>query len=264
MAGYFGTDQQKALQARAEVSVPEMSTKPGLCQNGRMVGCDDLDALGWPAIYEILDRDGFVGFRLIPAARETEVRDRLSERGFRLDTWNLFIGPKHEILSSCQEIASRPLPPGLSLLPMPDEPDSPYTRSVQALIASTGIMPFSGSLLAGLLGPARTIVIGTEERSIAAAAHGYRPHNAESRFHDYAWGGLVAVSDAYRGLGLGRQINAILAVTVLREFGASHLYEMISADNTASRRMAEACGLRHDPGFLCGSATRSDRERFTR
>ena len=26
----------------------------------------------------------------------------------------------------------------------------------------------------------------------------------------------------------------------------------------------EACGLRHDPGFLCGSATRSDRGRFTR
>lgn len=264
MAGYFGTDQQKALQARAEASVPEMSTKPGLCQNGRMVGCDDLDALGWPAIDEILDRDGFMGFRLIAAAREAEVRDRLSRRGFRLDTWNLFIGAEREVLSSCQAITSCPLPLDLSLLPMPHEPDGTYTRNVQALIASTGIMPFSGSLLAGLLGPARTVVVGTEEGAIAATAHGYLPHNRMSRFRDYAWGGLVAVADVYRGSGLGRYINALLALTVIRELGASHFYEMISAENLASRRMAEACGLRHDPSFLCGSATRSDLGRFTR
>jgi GNAT superfamily N-acetyltransferase len=264
MAGYFGTDEQKALQARAEASVPEMSTKPGLCQNGRMVGCDDIDALGWPSIYEILDRDGFVGFRLIPAAREQEVRDRLAQRGFRLDTWNLFIASKEAILSSCTEIVKRPLPPGLTVLPMPDDPEGPYMHSVQALIASTGIMPFSGSLLAGLLGSARTVVVGAAEHALAATAHAYLPHNQRSRYRTYAWGGLVAVADTYRGLGLGRYVNALLAITALRELGASHLYEMISADNVASLRMAEACGLRHDPSFLCGSATRSDRGRFTR
>lgn len=264
MAGYFGTDDQKALQARAEASVPEMSTTPGLCQNGRMVGCDDIDTLGWPAIDEILDRDGFVGFRLIAAAREPEVRDRLAQRGFRLDTWNLFIGSKEAILSSCTEIVERPLPPGLALLPMPADPEGPYMRSVQALIASTGIMPFSGSLLAGLMGPARTVVLGTAEHALAATAHAYLPHNRWSRYRTYAWGGLVAVAESHRRLGLGRTVNALLAVTALRAFGASHLYEMISADNVASVRMAEACGLRHDPSFLCGSATRSDRGRFTR
>lgn len=264
MAGYFGTDEQKALQARAEASVPEMSTVPGLCQNGRMVGCDDLDALGWPAIFDILDRDGFIGFRLIPAAREREVRDGLAQRGFRLDTWNLFIGAIETILRACTEIVKRPLPPGLALLPMPDEAEGPYTERVQALIASTGIMPFSGSLLAGLMGPARTVVIGAREDALAATAHAYLPHNRWSRYRDYAWGGLVAVAEPYRGLGLGRTVNALLAVTALRAFGASHLYEMISADNAASVRMAEACGLRHDPSFLCGSATRADRGRFTR
>ena len=78
------------------------------------------------------------------------------------------------------------------------------------------------------------------------------------------WGGLVAVDDAQRGKGLGRLINAMMVVAAFRDLGASHVYELVSATNEVSRRMVEACGLRHAPELVCGLATREQAARFTR
>ena len=85
--------------------------------------------------------------------------------------------------------------------------------------------------------PAMTVAVGDRNGTIAAAAHGYLPHNAHSAYHRHAWGGLVAVAGAQRGKGLGNYINAQMIVSVFRELDATHLYELVSASNVPSRRM---------------------------
>ncbi|MFC5067583.1 GNAT family N-acetyltransferase [Flaviflagellibacter deserti] len=264
MAGYFGTQRQQDLQAQAEKNVDLIKATPGACQNGRMIGVDDLDALGWDRIDEFLARDGVCGFRLIPAHRAGEIGVRLAERNCRFDTWDLFLADRTSALDACEPILAAGLPDGLSDLDQPTDPEGDDTARIQALIAEAGVVPFSGSFLVGACGPAVTMAVGDQNGEIVAAAHGYMPHNAHSPYPGHGWGGLVAVAGSQQGKGLGKYINARVLVGVLRDLGATHVYELISATNLPSRRMAESCGLRHEPGLVCGIAAPTESGKFTR
>jgi hypothetical protein len=264
MSGYFGTKAQRRLQAQAEQSIDFIKATPGVCQAGRTMGCDDPDQLGWERIEEFLDRDGVCGFRLIPAENAEKLRSRMLERNFRFDTWDVFLADRSSALPASEAIISRGLPAGLTALDRPTEPESEYTARIQALMGAAGVVPFSGSLLVGTLGAATTVAIGDGNGTIVAAAHGYLPHNAHSAYHRYAWGGLVAVAQSQRGKGLGNYINAQMIVSVFRDLDATHVYELVSASNMPSRRMVESCGLRPEPGLVCGLATPHESARFTR
>ena len=166
MSGYFGTEVQQRLQAQAEASVDFINATPGACQIGRIMGCDDPDRFGWGLIDEILDRDGVCGFRMIPASKAHEIRSRLSEQGFRFDSWDVFVADRASALEASEIIVGQGLPDGLVDPGGPADPDSEYTARIQALMGSSGVVPFSGSLLTGALGPATTVVVGDgRERS---------------------------------------------------------------------------------------------------
>lgn len=264
MSGYFGTEVQQRLQARAEEAAAFIAATPGACQTGRTMGCDDPDRFGWAQIDEFLERDGVFGFRLLSAVKAREVGLRLEERGFRFDTWDVFLADRATALAACAVILSDGLPDGSSSMHSPHDPDGDDTRRIQTLIAETGVVPFSGSLLVGRCGPAKTFALQDREGRVVAAAHGYLPHNAHSPYRSYAWGGLVAVAAAQRGRGLGSCINALMIAGVMQDLQATHIYEIVSASNAASRRMVAACGLRHEPDLVSGIATPVSEERFTR
>jgi hypothetical protein len=264
MSGYFGTEIQKRLQAQAESSTDFISTTPGACQTGRTMGCDDLDLLGWERITKFLDRDDICGFRLIPVSRIEGLKSDLSERGYRFDTWDVFLAERATALAASTAILARGLPDGLVELERPTDPESDYMKRIQALMGGAGVVPFSGSMLAGTLAPATTVAVGDREGNVVAVAHGYLPHNSFSDHRQHAWGGLVAVTESQRNKGLGNYINARMIVSVFRDLGAAHVYELVSAKNVPSRRMVEACGLRHEPGLVCGIAIPNDGALFTR
>jgi len=264
MAGYFGTEAQQAMQALAEASVEFVRTTQGACQVGRMIGCDDPDRFGWDRIDAILERDGICGFRLLTPDAAERLRSHLAERGFRFDTWEVFLADRARALACCERILSGGLPGGLTELAMPTEPEGADTVRIQALMGRSGVVPFSGSFLTGRLGPAVTVAVGDAEGGVVAAAHGYLPHNDTSPFRGHAWGGLVCVAASQRGRGLGAFINARMIEGVFRTLDATHVHELVSLSNEPSRRMVEACGLRHEPGLVCGVATREGAGRFTR
>jgi hypothetical protein len=264
MSGYFGTQLQQRLQAQAETSVDFINATGGACQTGRMMGCDDLDRLGWARIDEFLDRDGICGFRLIPVDKVEELRSHLAKRNFGFDTWDVFLADRMSALAASVGIVSRGLPDGLADLDAPTRPEDEYTARIQSLMGAAGVAPFSGSLLVGAFGPATTVAVGDGDGSIVAAAHGYLPHNVHSPYHRYAWGGLVAVAGSQRGKGLGNYINARMIVSVFHDLGATHIYELVSASNLPSRRMVASCGLRHEQSLVCGIAAPKDGARFTR
>jgi RimJ/RimL family protein N-acetyltransferase len=264
MTGYFGTESQRRLQAQAEASAALINETPGLCQAGRIMACDEPDRLGWKRIDAFLERDGVFGFRLIPANKVDAIKSELMKRNFRLDTWDVFAADRTAAQAAAQAILSQGLPEGLSDLPMPTNPNDEYTGHIQALMGAAGIVPFSGSLLTGALGPAVTAAVGDKDGNVVAAAHGYLPHNMHSIYHRHAWGGLAAVAEAQRGKGIGTYINARMIVSVFRDLGATHVHEFVSESNIPSRRMVEACGLRHEPALACGMATPIESARYTR
>jgi hypothetical protein len=264
MGGYFGTETQQRLQAKVEASRDFITMTPGACEAGRIMSCDDLDRLGWDRILEFLERDGICGFRFIPSDRIAGLRDRLVGQGYRLDTWDIFLADAETALVASEAILSAGLPDDLREINGPTDPDDAYTREVQLLMSEAGVVPFSGSMLTGEHGPATTVVVADADGTPVVAAHAYLPHNAFSNFRGYAWGGLVAVAESQRGRRLGNYINARAVVGAIRDLGATHIYELVSATNVPSRRMVESCGLRHEPAFLSGMAVPADGGRFTR
>jgi hypothetical protein len=264
MSGYYGTEMQQRLQARAEENADFIRTTAGACQAGRTMGCDDPDRFGWERILHFVNRDGACGFRLIALARMEALRSRMAEQNLRLDTWEVFLADRTTALPAAEAILDRGLPDGLTDLDRPTDPDGAYISRIQALMGSAGVFPFSGSLLVGALGPATTVAVGDASGRIVAAAHGYMPHNEHSRWRHYAWGGLVAVDETERGRRLGSYINARMVVSVFRDLGATHIYELVAGSNAPSRRMVEACGLRLEPALVCGVGTPNDKARLTK
>jgi len=192
------------------------------------------------------------------------LKSRLGERGFRFDSWDAFLADRATALPIVEAIVARGLPDGLRDLDQPVDAEGEDIARFQTLMASSGVVPFSGSFLTGAIGPAVTSAVGDGEGNVVAVAHGYMPHNAHSPYRSHAWGGLVAVSEAQRGKGLGSYINARMILSAFRDLGATHVYELVSASNIASRRMVASCGLRPEPSLICGIAVPSEGGRFTR
>jgi hypothetical protein len=264
MGGYFGTETQQRLQAIVEARREFIRTTPGACEAGRFMSCDNMDRLGWDLILDYLKSDGVFGFRFLPADSVAALRDRLAGHGYRLDTWDIFVADAATALAASDAILTAGLPEGLMEIEGPDDPEGEYTRRVQLLMSEAGVVPFSGSMLAGEHSPAVTAVIADTDGNPVAAAHAYMPHNAFGDYRGYAWGGLVAVAESQRGRRLGSHVNARAISRAVRDLGATHVYEIVSPTNIPSRRMVESCGLRQDPGVLAGMAVPSDGARFTR
>lgn len=264
MTGYFGTPMQQRLQAQAEARAGLIEATPGACQTGRTMGCDDPERLGWARIFEFLERDSVFGFRLIARNQADTLAARLEERGFRFDRWDVFLAGRDDALAASGTVLSRGLPDKFRHLAQPTDAESNDIARIQALMGAAGVVPFSGSMLVGEAGPVVTVTVGDTDGVVIAAAHGYLPHNAFSQHHRYAWGGLVAVAEAQRGKGIGAYINAHMITRVFRDLQATHIYELVSSTNLPSRRMVEACGLRHEPNLVCGVAVPHESRRLTR
>jgi len=263
MTGYFGTSKQIALQQRAEDMYRWTTSTPGACNNARMLGSDEPDRLGIETIRKLLLEDGIFGFRLIRKTDLDRLQREMSAANARLDTWDVFVGDAERITRATGEILSSALPDGYREMQPLDGTTGPRTRRFQELVASSGIAPFSAGFLNGQFGEVVNVGLEDGDGSLAACAHAYLPHNAHSLHHRWAWGGLVAVAEDHRGKGLGTIVNALMARHALTDLSATHLYELVSASNTASRKMVEKSGLAMSDNLISGLASQSE-ARFTR
>src|SRR5262245_41477071 len=138
MSGYFGTEAQQRLQARAEENVAFINATPGACQAGRTMGCDDPDRLGWDKIEAFIERDGVCGFRLLSTDVAETVRSRLAQRKLRFDTWDVFVADRATALAASEAIVARGIPDGLTQLKVPAEPEGDTVARIQALMGAAG------------------------------------------------------------------------------------------------------------------------------
>lgn len=264
MSGYAGSEAQIELMRRSDDHAEWTRTTRGACNVGRMLGCDDIEQIGWPTILDALQRGGSFGFRLLSLDAATAAAAELQRHGYRLDMWDVFVAGRSEAASQVDAIFDSGLPPGMSWLDIGADPDGAAMRSVQAFMLANGVVPFSGSMLLGRYGPARTLAIADADGTVVASACTYLPHNATSVHARKAWGGLVAVDPSQRGRKLGVLINAAMVKAAFEELAAEGIYELVSSSNMPSRRMVEACGLRHDPAVVSGVATTADGTRYTK
>src|SRR5680860_1928366 len=132
MAGYIGTEQQIALQKAADDAFDWMISTPGACNPGRSLGTDDPDRLGWDKIFEILKSDKIFAFSLMHIDQVDQIAKTLSEHGYRLDLWDVFITDRATSDRKSLPILEKALSDGFFERPQLESNEHPDTGKVQS------------------------------------------------------------------------------------------------------------------------------------
>lgn len=259
---YYGTEKQQRLQRQCDEAQSIIAATPGLVQAGRFFSVDDIDRIDWAFVEDRLASDGVFGFCMMPTTRIEEIREKLGS-SYRLDLWSVFSADRDTAIAACKSLLEADLPDGVTRVDLTDHSADEAIRLVQTCMAENGIAPFSGAMLIGKVVPAATLAFADVDGHIAATAHANMPFNSHSRHRSSAWVGLITVAAQLRGRGLGRSINALAIMAAAEGLGANAVVEFVHAENAASRRMIESCGLRLDPELVCGLAVQTVDARFT-
>lgn len=244
---YFGEPRIQALQKNRDDEVEDLRDLPGAVIHARTFSVDDSEAMGWPRIKNIVAREGIVTLRGADQSVISKARKELAEFDPSEHYWDIFMADAKTICEVCSPIASAPLPAGL--VRMADENiTAKLVREVQCFLDEQGVSPFSIPALLGQLFGAKLVVLRNSNNQIAAAGFAAMTHNRHSPFAGAAWVGLIAVDPTLRGMGLGKQVDAICNLAAVNELGASATMEFVARDNIPSRAMLEGCGLRYVEG----------------
>ncbi|MGX1501169.1 hypothetical protein ACSSV1_006238 [Labrenzia sp. MBR-25] len=262
MDWYYGTDQQIRLQKIVDERTNWCAETKGAVNGGRFLGTDDYDALGWDRVIELIKDHGAFTFRMIPVETLDEFKNNLSKHDIRFDSWNVFSADSDKIEKHAKPLTQASLPDGYTLINEDELSDVAVVSEIQECMSRSGVVPYTGRLLAGLSVPSVTIAIRDDCGKIVGTAFGYYPYNQYSRWSSTAWGGLVSIDESQRGKRLGLLINALMVWGCVEKLGAQAVQEYAAATNEPSRRMIERSGLRLDPSIVCGIATTGS-ARFT-
>jgi hypothetical protein len=242
--GLFGNEKQQRLQSTALKRLEKTKATPGAVFAVRLSATENPDVTGWPEIIATLNEEGSFGFRMIPQDAVSEVEARLAENGFSIMWWEVFEGTGTDVLEVCDRILSVPAPEGVETLPVPASAAHPTVVRVQSFLSECGISPFPGHVLVGGTGKSSLAILADRNGAIIASAFGYFPYNEFSHHRQTGWIGLVAVSDQWRGKGLGVRVNAMALSEMISRHQAAKVQEFVRASNLASSEWSSdaACG----------------------
>lgn len=261
MLEHTGKQRITTLPECTDNEIDWLSTTPGACHCGLYLGTDDPQRFGWDKIFEVLSATGIFGFRLIPVLEMHEVALRLEEMGYRLAPRAVYSTGMDTIRAVAAPISADGPPSGVREIPVDSRSADDIIVDANDFLAKNDIVSCPAPMWRGGLGRTEAVVAATPTKPIIAAGLGYFPHNALSAHRDAALVGLVVTDRDSRKSGLGRWINARLAIGLVERHGARSVYATIEGENAVSRRMVEASGLTHDPTLMCGVATRDPSRR---
>lgn len=259
---YFGEPKVQALQEARDRQAAELSDVPGAVIHARVFSSDDPERLGWSRLREIMAEEGMVTLRGVDEATIERAQRELSEFEPVLHFWDMFMADAKAIRDVCTPLARAPLPAELIRVSDGDI-NHPLARDVQRFLTEQGVSPFSTDALLGNLFPGKLVVLRHSDGHVAAAGFAAITHNRYSPFAGAAWVGLIGVHPSLRGVGLGKQLDAICNLVAVDELEADATMEFVGRDNMPSRAMLENCGLTNVDGKAVVMFSRSA-DRITR
>ena len=259
---YFGDAKIQSLQKMRDRQASELADVAGAVIHARTFSSDNPDQLGWGGLRDVMETEGAVTLRGVDHSTIERAREEFADFHPTLHYWDIFKAESATIRDVCGPIAQRSLPDGISRL------EGVHTsfataKAVQRFLSEQGISPFSTDALCGHLFPARLVVLTFADGQITATGFSAMTHNSWSPFAGAAWVGLIGVAPELRGIGLGKQVDAICNLAAVEELGATATIEFVAPDNIPSRAMLESCGLRQMEGLSVVMISTSP-ERMTR
>ena len=263
MPEFPGSPETVALQQRIKERSEIISASPHLVNGGRLVHYLDPERIGWERLLPWIEQDGLAGF---PLVTEDVTRAMIhTHLGGHWETpaWLALRGHAEAVLAaSARVIAEVPLPEGWQILaetcPPPDR-----LEAAQLLNEATGVSPYPAYYMRSEHVPVLTLSALDPQGGMVATASVANRYPVQSRLGGHVFAGMVSVSDAARGRGFGKLINAHAMIASHREWAWEWATEQVAADNLPSLAMIRACGLTHDEGLVSMAAINST-NRFTR
>lgn len=255
MPGYFGSKTMVALQQKADERAKLIASTPGLGFSGRVMVSDDLQALGWEKVRHYLNLDGQFAFRHVDAETRDLIRAGLEPDGITIHTWDVFAAEANQIKEAITPIMATPLPEGFLLAQ--GDPDT--LGRMQAFLVKVGIAPISVSSLSGAVFPSATRILTDARGEIVAVGWGALTQNRFSPRPQAATVGMIAVSAAVRGRGLGLRICAECLAMAIETLGAPYVMGFATRQNAPSRAMLTRCGLAISPYFMLVASVGGDK-----
>lgn len=259
---YYGNDDVRALQRAQDIQVDVLRETAGAVIHARTFSSDDPAQLGWDALRDRLAKEGRVTLRGAGRETLTEGLEELGGDTLSQHHWDLFMAESNALEAACRPLVQASLPEGLRRVDAAELDDHMLHRA-QAFMAAQGLSPFSKDALAGRLFPGQMVILVDEKGVVAATGFAAMTHNRFSPFHGVAWVGLIAVAPALRGQAMGKYVDALSNLVAIDQLGAIGTMEFVAQDNTPSRRMLEACGLRQVPEVSVTMFSKTD-NRLTR
>ena len=263
MPEFIGGDNSIALQKRLRDRQPEIARSPDLVNGGRILCFLDPEKTGWDRVRALAEEDKLASFPVVsPDAAIRQIKEHLGPQ-WKTPIWHVLLGGADQVLAACAAVVDAVDLPNGWRTTIHDCPCEDQIAEIQALNCETGVSPYPAHytrseavpVLTGCIRDARGVLVAT-----AAVADRYHP---DSRLGGHAFAGMVSVSGACRGKGLGKLINALVLIESQKRFGWQVATEQVAPDNPVSRAMILACGLDHSARMATVAAINSD-ERFSR
>ena len=116
----------------------------------------------------------------------------------------------------------------------------------QSVMQSCGVAPLPGYVLRGTKIKSVSVMVKAADNTIAATAIGVLRHHPKGRYGKAAHVGFLATRPEHRRKGLARVALAKVNHTLITEYGIELMHTGVKADNVASKKTCEACGLKFD------------------
>ena len=255
MAAFVGTDTQVRLQERLRERQSWIAETPGVANGGRILHFVEPAQLGWETVRALAEEDGLAGFPSVVADEAvTAIHSHLGPQ-WKTPTWNVFLGSPEQVLSTCSDLIDAIALPSGWRIDLLERPSDEQIGAIQSLNAETGVSPYPAYYMRGEAVPVLTACISDAEGALVATASAADRYHPRCRLAAVVFAGMVSVSPAQRGRGLGRLVNAIMLVESYARFAWSLAKEQVAADNAASQAMIEACGLGNGEGLVSIAAS---------
>ena len=220
------------------------------------------DKTGWDAIKQIAAQDRMAAFPMVDADEiHAGIRQNLGPE-WETRAWDALVGDADQVLSACKTVTAAGLLPVDLTVIYYERPSDDEITEIQTLNAATGVSPYPAYFMRSDAVPVLTVAIKDARNQVVATASATMRYHPDCTFGRHVFAGMVSVTPALRGKGLGKLANALALRESHRRFSWTHATENVASDNPVSLAMITSCGL--TAGGLVSIAARTTGENLTR
>lgn len=262
---FFGSESQRALQARAAQMWQLLNDDPRFCCHGRVVAVSGhgpettADQIALAVLQGVGPADG------VPAHDREARLARLHGAGLETDVYVRWRGGAGAVAAARRMLDTRALPADLRAGAVDANTAPAVLAGLDALTQGCGVLLPMGRFLRGKARPSAFVFAQDEAGRIVCAAGAVAHHHPRSDRAGQVWWGMLSTATERRGAGLALILGAMAITAMADRHGYADLVTGIRPGNAPSEALCRKLGFAptdahdiiaiHPPTFAAGRLT---------